>query len=520
MKRFFLIAAVLLSGTIIFAQKSPENAKYYIEGNMTIEQNSAKNGWEYKLQDVNSKGITFKKQDVWVGTREGENVLFTFQKAETTYEGGLDATLKFWRYDSESKQWQVDREVKQATESYQTQKIMSIMLVLDCSSSMAQDFAQLKRSAKSFIQQLYGRCPEGNVRLGIIGFNTMKNTDANIFDIQPLTSHSIEKMVSFIDELETDNNTALYYAMDKALDMMTDYANNLRKADKNVYEASCLVAFTDGLDNTSNSFDLGIKNSDQFRARIASRINGEIADRSIESYIIAMKGGDLTNVDKFRKELKEVASEGEHGPNYNEVEDIAKLEEEFKNMAQNLTNRWRDLRCYVPSAREGRVRWTLGEVAESPKTEKKEEKKEEPKPAKDTYYETDLFWGVGAGFFGHGIKGEASRLSVNVCMDFAYPLTQKFAIGGFFSWGIPWTPRVGLLTVIGDYHNKGAILAGIGYACPTGVDLRIGADYKWVYVALDLGSARFEQDFYMAINVGFNFGKFVGKNKKTSTKAH
>jgi len=511
MKRIIILAAALIFSVLTFAQTSPENAKYYIEGTMTISPNSAHNGWDYKLQNVTSKGITFKKQDVWLGTKEGEDVLFTFQKAETTYDGGLDATLKFWRYDPESKQWQVDREVKQATESYQSQKIMSIMLVLDCSSSMAQDFSQLKRSAKSFIQQLYDRCPEGNVRIGIIGFNTMTNTDVNVFDIQPLTSHSISKMIDFIDGLQTDNNTALYYAMDKAMDMIKDYTANLRAKDKEVYEVSCLVSFTDGLDNASNSFDLNIKNSDEYRARISNRINQNLAGRPVESYIIALKGGDLTNVEKFRKELKEVATEGESGPNFNEVENIEKLEAEFKTMAQNLTNRWRDLRCYVPSSREGRVRWTLGDVTESKSIVKTEQPKE-VKPEKEKHQRT-LFFGAGAGFFAHGGQYMYSRFSANVCLDFAYPLTNKFALGGFFSWGIPWTPRIGVLTVYGDYDNGWAWLGGVGYAATQGFDIRLGADYKWIYLALDLGTAKFEKDFYFAASVGFNFGRYVGRHK-------
>ena len=510
MKKIFVLLFCFIAGfAATFAQTSPENAKFYIEGTMTISPNAQHNGWDYKLSNVSAKGITFKQQDVWTGVNEGENVLFTFQNAETTYEGGLDATLKFWRYDVESKQWQIDREVKQATESYQSQKIMSIMLVLDCSNSMAQDFSQLKRSAKSFIQQLYGRCPEGNVRLGIIGFNTMKNADINVFDIQPLTSHSIGKMIDFIDGLHTDNNTALYYAMDKGLDMIEDYTSTLREQDKNVYEVSCLVSFTDGLDNASNSFDLNIKNSDEYRARITSRIGKQMLGRPIESYIIALKGGDLTNVEKFRRELKEVATEGEDGLNFNEVEKIEKLEEEFKTMAQNLTNRWRDLRCYVPSSREGRVRWTLGDVVEN-KSVVKEEKKEETVKWKESNGR-NLFFGAGAGFFGHGFSYDSPRLSANVCLDFAYPIRDKIAIGGFFSWGIPWTPRLGFLLVYGDYDNGFGFLGGLGYAVLQGFDLRLGVDYKRLYLAIDLGSAYFDQDFYFGASIGFNFGRYVGK---------
>ncbi|MBP5710380.1 MAG: VWA domain-containing protein [Bacteroidales bacterium] len=511
MKKIIILIGFLVGFAAAFAQTSPENAKYYIEGTMTISPNSSHNGWDYKLQNVSSKGITFKDENVWTGKNEGENVLFTFQKAETTYEGGLDATLKFWRYDPESKQWQVDREVKQATESYQSQKIMSIMLVLDCSSSMAQDFSQLKRSATSFIQQLYGRCPEGNVRLGIIGFNTMKNTDFNVFDIQPLTSHSISKMIDFIDGLQTDNNTALYYAMDKAMDMIKEYTANMRDKDKDVYEVSCLVSFTDGLDNASNSFNLNIKNSDEYRERISGRINQNLAGRPIESYIIALKGGDLTNVEKFRKELKEVASMGEDGPNFNEVENITKLEEEFKTMAQNLTNRWRDLRCYVPSSREGRVRWTLGDVVESPRKSNLETTDKPSTQVKDAQKDRrNLFFGAGAGFFAHGFKYDYPRFSANVCLDFAYPLSKTWALGGFFSWGIPWTPRLGVLAVYGDYDNSFAFIGGLGYAAPSGIDVRLGADYKRIYLALDLGTAKFDHDFYLAISVGFNFGRYVG----------
>ena len=64
----------------------------------------------------------------------------------------------------------------------------------------------------------------GNVRIGIIGFSSLKNTNKGILPIQKLTTENYHNMLNFIDNLTMDNGTALYYAIDKSVNALDQYS--------------------------------------------------------------------------------------------------------------------------------------------------------------------------------------------------------------------------------------------------------------------------------------------------------
>ena len=90
-----------------------------------------------------------------------------------------------------------DVESGNATSDKKLDKDACILLVLDQSSSLGDDFSSVKQGTKVFIEEMYKASSEGNIRIGIICFSTMDDT--KIFPITSLTYSSMVKMQGFIE---------------------------------------------------------------------------------------------------------------------------------------------------------------------------------------------------------------------------------------------------------------------------------------------------------------------------------
>ena len=156
-KRVLLTVFCALSVMMAMAQRTnPDMAEYFIKGYLSIERGDDGKP-VYKLSEIDNQGIYF---DDPRATRVGaetkfEDVLFQFSRASTKYPGGINTPLDFWRYDSSIHEWQPDGETRQGTAGVEEKKSMAVMLVLDCSSSIGDDFVSVQEAAKAFIQSLY-----------------------------------------------------------------------------------------------------------------------------------------------------------------------------------------------------------------------------------------------------------------------------------------------------------------------------------------------------------------------------
>ncbi len=452
MKKIFLTIAILFLLVNVFSQEKGENATHYIEGTYKAEMINGR--MKFKLFDISAKGILFNSVDTIRGEKTEEGYqLFQFNEVSTTYPKGFDGGLKFWRWDTNLKKWQIDSEVVDAQPNFNSTKKMTVMLVLDCSSSMSSDFEKLKLSAKKFINIFYNKSPNGNVLMGIVGFNSMKNTNKMIFPITELNSTSKLHMESFINRLEMGNNTAYYYAMRKACDMMFDKTSSLHfSSDKNSFSDAIIVSFTDGYDNQSYDEMLGlpadgldnpylkyVKN-----VSLQKRLNtiGRNENKKIESYVISMKGSDVGDNKKFEDVLCAVASKGKFYPSAN----IKEVERRFEEIATNLMNRWQDLDCYVPPAFQGRVRWTLGEAKEKQKS--------------------SFMFGINAGMGGTFIPNKLKAFVGSFGVDFGGFFKNKpFGMGGYFTYNYAPFAEIsfGPSFYFGN-KDKTSVLLGVGFA--------------------------------------------------------
>ena len=125
----------------------------YIEG--TYIRNEGKG----QLTEISYVGLECMTGISVTASTEGIFDLFSFQNL-TDLDGNQISTdyVKQWNWLESSSQWQYNSEFTPSgnTEVVNQYKSAMIMLVLDCSSSLGNDFVNMKIAAKSFIETLSG----------------------------------------------------------------------------------------------------------------------------------------------------------------------------------------------------------------------------------------------------------------------------------------------------------------------------------------------------------------------------
>lgn len=170
---------------------------------------------------------------------------------------------------------------------------------------------------------------EEGIYLGIIGFNNTWYPK----EIKRLTKDNKWEFHNFIDDLTQLNLTTLYYADDKALEMMREYSPLPLKLEK-----AALVTFTDGLDNqsTADEFKPEYSKSSEYRDDLNKMIvNEKIHGLSLEAFAIGLQGSDIPDelVPEFDKTLEKLANPKE---NAFHVSDMDEVEERFAVIADGL----------------------------------------------------------------------------------------------------------------------------------------------------------------------------------------
>ncbi len=171
-----------------------------------------------------------------------------------------------------------------------------------------------------------GPTKEG-IYLGIIGFNENFTTK----DIRLLNRESYGGFRDFINKLEKDNGTGLYYADYLALNKLDAYGAPPKLS--NV----ALVTFTDGLDNVSLNEETNPENhssTDAYCNSLSNRIkNQQIHGKKVNAYTIGIKGTDVYDDTEFRSNLVKLASDED---NVFEVSDMNEALERFSQIAESL----------------------------------------------------------------------------------------------------------------------------------------------------------------------------------------
>lgn len=130
--------------------KSANNSNIYIEGTFNLKARS--------LENVRYVGLTSTSGSTINGTVDGIFVNFTFEKVHTdNNELVKSAFTDEWTFITSNSSWQINSEFDKTENSDIITERSSavIMLVLDCSNSLADDFIKAQTNAKDFINTLY-----------------------------------------------------------------------------------------------------------------------------------------------------------------------------------------------------------------------------------------------------------------------------------------------------------------------------------------------------------------------------
>lgn len=482
-KRLLLTAICALSVFMAMAQNrtNPDVADYFIKGYLSIERgNDGKP--VYKLSDIQKKGISFDDPGAMMMGEEtpDEDVMFQFTHYATDYVGGITTPLDFWRYDESIHEWQPDVETRQGNAGVQEKKSMVLMLVLDCSSSLQSDFSFVQEAAKTFIKSMLDASGKGNVKIGIVCFSKISETE--FFPITSLTNDSYYDMCRFINSRNVQNGTALYYAMDKAIDVMESYCNNSIPA-KEPLSAAMMVTFTDGLDQTSRDEEKGVYTADDYYIELQRKMKGKRFNGvPLQSKMRGVRGVDIAT----EAQLGKFSQIGNSLADFKLLNNVSELGQEFQGIAKSLIDEWAVLNCFVPNSFKGRVAWTYPSkkqvVVEKPKEPRKRGRwflglnaglglsnlYRFDMENGDVYYDDDLGFAFSGGF------------------DIAFPIGKAVNLGLFTSIGYE-TASSSLLFDAGpllliNFRNSSSLYLGGGMCTwdldSFGTDWRAGYKFK------------------------------------------
>lgn len=528
-KIFYTIFSFFFISSALYAQKgdNPLSYPYYIMGTTQIDP---ENG-SVILSNISYKGFSCKEDLYKVGVESDEKAEFRFDEIMTyPYIPLAGRKLQYWRQD-EYGAWMTDEEGGNGIANASLEKDMTIMLVLDCSKSLGDDFIKVKRGAISFIDKLYKASGKGYVRLGIIGFSSISEANRQRYEIKPLTAETYQSAVNFINALVPASNTALYYAISSAVDMLDEYVeSNFSTLDSERYNGTYMLAFTDGIDNASQFREQKIYTSKQAYDYTKSKIiNTTIKGSPIESYIIGARGVDLKTTEqtsKFQMELKGLIPDGYQGDRFTYLENMQNLEKTFENIADGLAKRWQNLYCYTSLAHEGGVCWTLGEPEYAPVYVA-------PKP--EPVNNRNIFFGVNVGIgIGSSLESETGNgFMYSIGIDFAYPVSKMFGIGLYAAYkGLVCKEKgeafiasgfdAGVMMTAGNYHSgRIAFVGGVGIEynefSELMADIRAGVRFgNGIYLMGEAavggdGYSEYEQSSYVPFNVGIRIGFDLGR---------
>jgi len=189
--------------------------------------------------------------------------------------------------------------------------------------------------------------------LGITGFNQQIYN----YPISRLNEVSINDFYSFVNGLEMKNGTLLCYSVDQSINRLQDaiFPDDLC--------AVSLVTFTDGLDQGSVMMNPVFTSDEEYLNYIQSRIKREkVAGYPILAYSIGLMGSDVSDVEKFRSNLKKLASSSN---NAFEVNSMSGVNSRLQEIATNVTDisYLYDIALRIPGQSDGtRIRFTFDDV--------------------------------------------------------------------------------------------------------------------------------------------------------------
>ncbi|MEM6764538.1 MAG: vWA domain-containing protein [Bacteroidota bacterium] len=207
-----------------------------------------------------SRGIDFEQNGVFLDI-DFKNIRIS--SGEDNFEISDVKTEAF-----RSRGWERDLDYKT---SFASLPEMDLVMVLDITESLGDDFDDMKTLSKSFITTITGASP--GTAVGVVAFGN----EVKIQEIDPNQQLSM----NFIDGLRQEQFTKLYEGMNMGVDMLS---TSLGK------ESKVMVTFTDGRDNFSDTS----LNSTMIRNKLLIPDGNGV---SIQSYVIGLESRSSVDQD-------------------------------------------------------------------------------------------------------------------------------------------------------------------------------------------------------------------------------
>ena len=173
---------------------------------------------------------------------------------------------------------------------------------------------------------VYDKAQDPLVYLGIIGFN--QDLYKQPFGI--LAQSTASAFNDFVNNLTYSDGTILYYAVDNALDILTNYRFSTSLSSVN------LITFTDGLDQGSLMMNGKYSTETAYLNALSSRIgNMKVAGIPLTAYSLGLRGNDVNDNTMFTTNLSGLASSNEKAI---EVKSIYDVENQLQEIADQIIN--------------------------------------------------------------------------------------------------------------------------------------------------------------------------------------
>lgn len=199
--------------------------------------------------------------------------------------------------------WKEDVEF---TMSYELIEDLDVVLVLDASASLGDDFETVKAFANDFIDSVLIASP--STEIGLVNFS-------DLIDYLPLTNNR-DTLRSYIEGMEQGPFTTLYEAINMGIDLLQD----------SDAEGKAVVTFTDGTDNNSDpQFTPGF---------LYDKLTQDTNNIKVNSFTIGFEGNG--GVD--RPVLETLAANGGIAVFPNTIDEVGQVFGSFSNSIANVYN--------------------------------------------------------------------------------------------------------------------------------------------------------------------------------------
>ncbi len=199
--------------------------------------------------------------------------------------------------------WKVDVEF---TMNYEPIGDLNVMLVLDASASLDQDFLKVKDFASNFVSKIFEANPSANI--GIVDFS-------DVIHSFPLSNNE-NALKEYIVGIEQGPFTSLYEAMDLGINFLQN----------NPADGKAILTFTDGTDNNS---------SPQYTPEyLYDKLTGDTSGILINSFMIGLEGNG--GIDK--PVLQDLAANGGVASFPKSITELEKVFDKFSESISNVYN--------------------------------------------------------------------------------------------------------------------------------------------------------------------------------------